>query len=96
MRVVGQDRLAAFCKQHRDARPWIEIWLFDVGGSTWLIPADIRRRYSSASLLPHNTVIFNVKGNKYRLEVTVAYRTGIVVINWIGTHAEYDRRNRRH
>jgi len=40
-------------------------------------------------------VIFNVKGNAYRLEVTVAYRTGVVVIDGIGTHREHDERNKR-
>ena len=51
-------------------------------------------RYASASLLSGNTVIFNVKGNEYRLEVTVAYKSSIVVIRWVGTHREYDERNR--
>ena len=45
--------------------------------------------------LSGGVVIFNVKGNAYRLEVTVAYRTGVVVIDWIGTHREYDERNER-
>jgi mRNA interferase HigB len=40
-------------------------------------------------------VVFNVKGNAYRLEVMVAYRTGSVAIEWIGTHAQYDERNKR-
>jgi mRNA interferase HigB len=55
----------------------------------------MKNRYAAASFLAGNIVIFNIKGNDYRLEVTVAYRTGIVVVDWIGTHAEYDARNRR-
>jgi mRNA interferase HigB len=46
----------------------------------------------AASFLPDNLVIFNVKGNHYRLEVQIAYRTGIVVVQWIGTHADYTKR----
>jgi mRNA interferase HigB len=64
-------------------------------GAAWTTPQDIRRRYASASFLPQGVVIFNVKGNAYRLEATVAYRSGVVVIDWIGTHREYDERNKR-
>jgi len=48
---------------------------------------------ASASFVADTIVIFNIKGNDYRLEASVAYRTGVVVVNWIGTHAEYDARN---
>ena len=58
-------------------------------------PQDVRNRYSTASFLSGGLVIFNVRGNKYRLEVHVAYRSGVMAIVWIGTHREYDRRNRR-
>jgi mRNA interferase HigB len=73
----------------------IENWLADVESAVWTTPQDIRRRYASASFLPQGVVVFNVKGNAYRLEVSVAYRTGVVVIEWIGTHREYDERNKR-
>lgn len=95
MRVVGRERLQAFCVQHADTRQWIEAWLSEVEAATWLTSADIRQRYASASFLGDKTVIFNVRGNHYRMETTVAYRTGVVVVAWIGTHAEYDRRNRK-
>jgi mRNA interferase HigB len=95
MKVLDRERLERFCRKHTDARGWIENWLADVESAAWTAPQDIRRRYASASFLPEGVVIFNVKGNAYRLEVTVAYRTGVVVIDWIGTHREYDERNER-
>jgi mRNA interferase HigB len=95
MKVLDRERLERFCRKHADARGWIENWLADVESAVWTTPQDIRRRYASASFLPEGAVIFNVKGNAYRLEVTVAYRTGVVVIHWIGTHREYDERNKR-
>ena len=95
MKVTGRDRLDAFCGKHTDARQWIENWLSEVEASTWTTPADIKERYSAISFLHGNTIIFNVKGNEYRLEVTVAYKTAVVVVQWIGTHAEYDRRNKQ-
>lgn len=95
MKVLDRERLERFCRTHRDARGWIENWLADVESAVWRTSHDIRARYASASFLPEGVVIFNVKGNAYRLEVTVAYRTGVVVIDWIGTHREYDERNKR-
>jgi mRNA interferase HigB len=95
MRVVGRETLDRFCSRHADARKWIATWLAEVESSTWPTPQAIKDRYSTASFVGGNTVIFNVKGNDYRLEVMVAYRTGTVVVKWIGTHAEYDERNDR-
>ena len=92
MRVVGRSRLQAFCEKHADARKWIENWLADVELSSWETPHDVSERYAAASFLAKNTVIFNVKGNDYRMETTVAYQTKVIVVQWIGTHAEYDKR----
>lgn len=95
MKVLDRERLERFCRRHSDARGWIENWLADVESAAWRTPQDIRRRYASASFLAAGVVIFNVKGNAYRLEVTVAYRTSVVAIDWIGTHRAYDERNRK-
>jgi mRNA interferase HigB len=95
MKILDRERLERFCRKHADARNWIESWLADVESAAWATPQDIRKHYATASFLAGGVVIFNVKGNAYRLEVSVAYRTGTVVVNWVGTHAEYDERNRR-
>ncbi len=92
MRVVGREKLDKFCAAHADCRKWISAWLADASGSRWRTPQDIKNRYPSASILERNTVIFNVRGNEYRLVTVVAYQTGIVVVEWIGTHAEYTKR----
>ena len=95
MRIAGRELLELFCGKHADARAWIESFLADVELAVWTKPRDIRNQYASASFLAQSVVIFNVKGNAYRLEVAVAYRTGIVSIRWAGTHREYDERNRK-
>jgi mRNA interferase HigB len=95
MMLVGRNLLDEFCKTNPDARAWIENWLADVGGATWKTPHELRERFPSVSFLGAGTTIFNVKGNQYRLEASVAYKTGIVVIAWVGTHREYDQRNRK-
>ncbi|MEO1147715.1 MAG: type II toxin-antitoxin system HigB family toxin [Cyanobacteria bacterium J06638_22] len=93
MKVVGRNRLQAFGVQHTDARDWLNNWLAEVELASWDTPHDVKAQYASASLLGKNTVIFNVKGNHYRLEVTIAYQTKVVVVVWVGTHSEYDKRN---
>ncbi|WOG27946.1 type II toxin-antitoxin system HigB family toxin [Endozoicomonas sp. 8E] len=50
-----------------------------------------KKRYRSAGFISDNRLIFNIKGNDYRLIVKVAYRKGIVLIEWVGTHANYDQ-----
>lgn len=92
MRIVGREKLDYFVRAHADARAWIENWIADTEKARWRMPRDIKSDYASASFLANNVVIFNVKGNHYRLEVLVAYNAGAVVIRWAGTHAHYSKR----
>jgi mRNA interferase HigB len=92
MRIVGRGKLDEFVGAHADARPWIENWIAETEAARWRTPQDIKDLYASASFLAGNVVMFNVKGNRYRLEVVVAYHTGTVVVRWMGTHAEYTKR----
>lgn len=92
MRITGRDKLDEFSGAHADARSWIDTWIADAETAVWKTPQDIKTNYASASFLASNIVIFNVKGNRYRLEVRMAYNTGIVVVRWAGTHAEYTKR----
>ena len=93
MKVIGKKVLFSLSESHADCREWIKNWLDDVGSSDWRSPQDIKDRYATASFLADNIVIFNVRGNRYRLETQIAYRTGIVAVKWAGTHAEYSRRH---
>ena len=93
MRIAGRDKLDEFAGAHADARSWIENWIADTETAQWFTPQSIKDSYSSASFLADRVVIFNVKGNHYRLEVQVAYNAGLVVVRWIGTHAEYKKRS---
>lgn len=92
MQIVGRDKLDEFAGAHADARTWIENWIADCEAARWQAPQQIKERYASASFLAERVVIFNVKGKRYRLETQVAFNTGVVVVRWIGTHAEYSKR----
>lgn len=92
MLIAGREKLDDFVKEHTDTRSWIENWIANTEQAHWRTPQDIRNSYASASFLGGNIVIFNVKGNRYRLEVLVSYNIGVVVIRWAGTHAGYTKR----
>ena len=94
MKIRGHDKLEEFTRKHTDARGWSGLWISVVEDAKWGKFQDIKSRYPSASHLHPNWVIFNVKGNEYRLEVKVLYKTGVVRVEWVGTHEEYNRRSR--
>ena len=91
--IAGRPKIDDLAAEHADVRPAVAAWIAEVRAARWTGPADIKARYSTASFLEDNRVIFNLKGTKYRVETTVAYKTGVVVVTWAGTHAEYSKRN---
>ena len=92
MNILGLSLLKAFKASHADARGPLVAWQESVERARWEGPQDIKRVYRSADFLAGNRVIFNIKGNRYRLVVQVAYVGGDVIIEWVGTHAEYTKR----
>ena len=91
MKVVGRQTIATFCNSHADLRSQIDAWLAEAEEANWQMPQDIKRRYPSASFLRDNRVVFNLKGNAYRLDTKIAYQQQVVLIKRIGTHAEYSK-----
>jgi mRNA interferase HigB len=91
MKVVGRKSLDDFVVRHSDMRSQADAWLCEVEEAEWQSPQDVKARYAHASFLSDSRVIFNLKGNKYRLEAKVSYATRIVLIVRIGTHAEYSK-----
>lgn len=91
MRVIAKKRLIAYWKKHRDAEQPLKAWYEEVVKTEWKTPQDIKNQYASASFLPNNRVVFNIKGNDHRLIVAVAYRLGVLYVKFVGTHAEYDK-----
>ena len=91
MRIIARRVLREFWEQHPDARQALQAWYADAKSATWKSPADIKKIYRNASLIANNRVVFNIKGNRYRLVVAIQYEYGIVYIRFVGTHQEYDR-----
>lgn len=90
MIITGLLLLEDFTVSNPQARGPLDAWRAEVKISTWRTPQDVRNRYPRASVLSNNRVVFRIKGNDYRLLVKIHYQNGIVKIEWIGTHAEYD------
>jgi mRNA interferase HigB len=90
VRVFNRSTIRAFADVHADARQPLFAWFAEVEGANWGGPDDIKARYPSASFLADNRVVFNIKGNKYRVIVAIKYEFFVVYIRFIGTHAEYD------
>lgn len=89
--VLGKDKIDAFVRKHPQARQPLLSWHAEAKSAVWQTPQDIKARYAHASFLSDNRVIFNIKGNDYRLAVKVFFARGHIVVERVGTHAEYDK-----
>jgi mRNA interferase HigB len=97
MRIIARRTLREYVDSralHRDQRALaaaLAAWFDEARKAHWLNTADVKRHYASASVVSADRIVFNIRGNAYRLVVAVDYEKGIVWIKWLGTHAEYDR-----
>lgn len=91
MRLVGKDLLTEFAVQHAEIRSPLDAWICEIEEADWSGPADIKARYPNASILSENRAVFNIKGNKYRIETKVNFEIKVVLVKQIGTHSEYSR-----
>ena len=90
MRVIAVSTLRTYWDRHPDAEQPLKAWLQEASSAEWRQPSDIKAHYRSASVLKNRRVVFNIKGNDYRLVVAIAYQLQIVFVKFIGTHADYD------
>jgi len=91
MNVVTRKRLETFWKTHPQAKAPLVAWYKIAKAATWTSPQEIRDLFNAADFLADNRVVFDIKGNDYRLVVRVSYTFKQVLVKFIGTHAEYDR-----
>jgi mRNA interferase HigB len=97
MRVISRRTLRSFVEGlggHKDraaVKAALEAWFDEVKKTKWKNSAEVRRRYATASIISADRIVFNIKGNDYRLVVAVDFDRSIVWIKWIGTHREYHR-----
>lgn len=97
MRIIARRTLRDYVASragHKD-RPALkgalDAWFEEVRKARWRSTADIRWLYATASVVSADRVVFNIKGNDYRLVVAIDFEKQIVWIKWLGTHRDYDR-----
>ena len=97
MRIIARRTLREFVEGHRGykdhsaLKAGLDAWFDEVKKARWSSAADVKRSYATASIVSADRIVFNIKGNDYRLVVAVDFEKSIVWIKWIGTHREYDR-----
>lgn len=93
MRIISKKILRDFWETHADSKQQLKSWFQETTNATWKTPNDIKKEYPSVSFLNNNRIVFNIKGNSYRLIVRINYNYQMIWIRFIGTHAEYDKIN---
>ena len=91
VRVISKRVLREFWEIYPDCMQQLKSWYQEMDSGNFRNPVDIKTKYPSASFLVNNRVVFNIKGNKYRLIVKIAYKHQMVWIRFIGTHTAYDQ-----
>jgi mRNA interferase HigB len=97
MRIIARRTLREFAagragyKDGAALKAALDAWFDEAKKARWTNTADVKRRYATASIVSADRIVFNIKGNDYRLVAAVDFEKGIVWIKWIGTHKDYDR-----
>ena len=91
MRVIAKSTLRAFWEKHADAEVPLKTWYRILEKADWEDSHDIKRVYGDASLVGNNRVVFNIKGNRYRIVVYIIFKFKKVFIRFVGTHQQYDK-----
>jgi mRNA interferase HigB len=92
MRVIAISTLKSFWEdpRHKDAEQSLKAWFDEATQARWQTPNDIKAQYRNASILKNRRVVFNIKGNDYRLVVAVSFKMQLVFVKFVGTHKAYD------
>ena len=93
MRIIAKRTLKDFWEKYPDSEEALRAWYDEAVKENWTSFHEIKEKYRTASILGNDRVVFNIKGNRYRLIVLILFGRGKIFIRIIGTHAEYDKIN---
>jgi len=93
MRIIKEKTLSDYCilSKYKQAQESLKAWVYEIKFSGWDNANELKSKYRNASIISSKRVVFNIKGNDYRLIVDIEYKLRIVFIVWFGTHSEYDK-----
>jgi len=89
-RIFAKNTLRNYWEKHSDCEQYLKTWFDTAINSDWKKPSDVKKTYATASILKNSRIVFNIKGNSYRLIVKINFEKQWVFIRFIGTHTEYD------
>jgi mRNA interferase HigB len=95
--VIARRTLSAFAESLRDSKDYravkaaLDAWFHEAQAADWESPVEVKKSFGNASIVGEDRVVFNIKGNDYRLVAAIDYARKVVFIKWLGTHKEYDR-----
>jgi mRNA interferase HigB len=96
LRIIARSTLKRFVesltgsKDHKAVKAALESWFHEARQANWKGPTGVVKAYANASIVGADRVVFNIKGNDYRLVVAINYRLRIIFIKWVGSDADYD------
>lgn len=90
-RIVAKSTLRNYWEKHSTSEQYLKTWYETVKAAKWFSPIDVKNTYARASILSGNRVVFNIKGNDFRLVVKFNYERQWAFIRFVGTHAAYDK-----
>ena len=90
-RIFAKSTLRLFWEKYPDSEQYLKTWYDTAMSSEWKTPPDVKKSYATASILKDFRIVFNIKGNAYRLVVRFNYEKQWIFIRFIGTHSEYDK-----
>ena len=91
VRIIKLKHLRDYWTVHAEAEPGLRRWAVECSAAQWCDIADVKAYARSVDYVGNNRFVFNVSGNKFRLVFAIHFKTGIVLIKFLGTHAEYDK-----
>jgi mRNA interferase HigB len=90
MRIIKRSTLQEFWEKHPDSKNQLGQWYHITSKSKWKNLNEVKETFPNVSILSNNRIVFNIKGNDYRIVVVIKFYTSTVYICWVGKHSDYD------
>ena len=89
--VIAKASLREFWQKHADSQEALLAWYKVVGKAKFSNFAELKESFPSADFIQPDYIVFNIKGNHYRLITRISFSYKTIWIKHIFTHAQYDR-----
>ncbi len=90
-RIFAKSTLREFWEKHPDSEQYLKTWFDTAMNANWKTPNDIKKSYVNVSILKSSRIVFNIKGNSYRLIIKFNFEKQLAFVRFIGTHSDYDK-----